>query len=83
MSDRYITKAEYTQAKSRLTRAENKAKKAATTAEKAAAYENVVWEVNHTLNTLWADKAWPDNWHRWNIAREDAITALHYLKGWG
>lgn len=71
----YITKAEFTQAKSRLTRALNKAKRENT----AKAWRAVIDEVNDTLGRRWADKVWPDDWHRWNIAREDAVYAERRL----
>jgi hypothetical protein len=80
-ASRYLTKAEYSAAKSRLTRAENKVKKATTREARRAALNGVINEVDATFRS-WADKAWPDNWHRWNIAREDAITNKLYLPIW-
>lgn len=61
MSDRYLTKAEYAQAKRRLTVATKQGPQA------------VIDCVNHQF-TQWdtAGKAYPDDWHRWERARDDA-----------
>lgn len=64
----YLTKAQMSAAKSRLTRALN-----------SKDPERVIAEVDRTF-AEWedGDYAFPDNWHRWNIARTDATMALAY-----
>ena len=58
----YVTKAEFTRQKSRLTRAINSDNPVA-----------VLKAVEETLEE-WYGKAWPDAWHRWNIALYDAYS---------
>lgn len=58
---RYVTEQEYSQAKRRLTIALKKGPKA------------VLDEVERTLLGDWREKAWPDDWHRWNIAVSDVF----------
>jgi hypothetical protein len=64
---RYVAKAEYTAQKSRLTRAINSDNPVA-----------VLTAVEVTLDE-WSGKAWPDAWHRWNIALHDAYTQYRQM----
>lgn len=56
----YLTKTEFTQQKRRLSRAK--------------LTENPVAVLDAVERTLdeWSGKAWPDDWHRWNVALHDA-----------
>jgi len=56
----YITNADYRRQKSALTRAINSGDPV-----------KVLDTVEKTLDE-WSGKAWPDAWHRWNIALNDA-----------
>lgn len=88
MSDRYLTKAEYSNAKRRLTRAENKLKAAQAVegsnleAVMKAAVE--LYGVARAQMQEWedADKAFPDDWHRWQRAEEDAASLVIRLGRW-
>lgn len=57
----YVTKSEFTRQKARLTRAQNSGDPIA-----------VLVAVEKTLDE-WYGKAWPDDWHRWRVALEDAF----------
>lgn len=64
---KYMSKQQHSQAKARLTRAKKKGPEA------------VIAEVNRTLNGWDMDGyAWPDDWHNWNRAAEDAKMELRY-----
>lgn len=65
----YMTKQQYSQAKARLTRARKKGPQA------------VIAEVTRTFDQ-WDDGhyAYPDSWHDWERAREDAQHELRYLR---
>lgn len=64
----YLTKGEYSRQKARLTRAKN-------TGDPAKVLE----AVEATLDE-WNGKAWPDDWHRWSVALDDAYFAyLRYV----
>lgn len=79
----YLTQQEYSAAKRRLTTLENKLRKAApengnyalpardTTDPRIPIWRAIVAEVDRTF-AEWDRKVYPDNWHRWNIARDDA-----------
>jgi len=56
----YLTKAEHRAERSRLTRAVNSGEPVRT-----------LLAVEHALDT-WTGKAWPDDWHRWARALDDA-----------
>jgi hypothetical protein len=60
----YISNAEYRKQKAALTRAINSGEPRRV----IIACERVV--------EAWRGKAWPDDWHRWNIALGDACFAL-------
>ena len=62
---RYLTKAEYSAAKARLTRAIN-----------SGIPQRVIDVVRDTFAT-WddGDYAYPDDWHRWQRASDDALWA--------
>lgn len=61
----YLTRKQFSQAKARLTRAIN-----------SGDPEKVIAEVDRTF-AAWEDGdfAFPDDWHRWNTARQDAVMA--------
>jgi|RhiMethySRZTD1v2_1073278.scaffolds.fasta_scaffold1235585_2 tellurite resistance-related uncharacterized protein len=65
---KYLTKAEFSKAKAALTRAKN-----------SGDPHKVVDTVDKTF-AAWDDAgvAWPDDWHRWERARDDAKVALAY-----
>lgn len=73
----YLSNDEYRRAKTRLTRATNKAKRANSTTDKIKFTRAIVAEVNATFDD-WdnRDAVYPDDWHRWNIARDDARRQL-------
>lgn len=75
MATNYLTKKQFSQAKARLTRALNVARKTKT----AEAWQRVIDVVDSTY-AEWdrGNYAWPDDWHRWNIARGDAEVALRW-----
>lgn len=56
----YVTKREHSANRARLTRAINSGNP-----------DKVVRACEITLDS-WEGKAWPDDWHRWNIALWDA-----------
>ena len=58
----YVTRREFTTQKARLTRAKNSGPLA------------VLVAVEKTLDE-WQGKAWPDDWHRWRAALDDAFYA--------
>jgi hypothetical protein len=64
----YLTKQQVTNAKAGLTRA-----------KKSGDPQRVIDFVD-SLFAEWDDGgyAYPDNWHLWNIARDDAYVALRY-----
>lgn len=64
---RYLTRTEYANAKRRLTNAKKKGAEA------------VVEEVDRTFARWDAlDYAWPDDWARWQRAKDDAELALRF-----
>lgn len=63
---RYLTAKQYRSAKSRLTRAVNSGDPQKVLAEVAATF--VSWDNG--------DYAYPDDWHRWQIAADDASNAI-------
>ena len=67
----YLTKSQYSSAKRALTRAQNSGVPA-----------NVIREVTERFEK-WDDAgvAYPDDWHRWHVARYDAETQLRYDRG--
>lgn len=65
MTDRYITNRDYRRQKTALTRAVNSGDPL-----------KVLTAVERTLGE-WHDKAWPDDWHRWRVALDDAFHAFH------
>lgn len=66
----YLTKAQFSQAKTRLTKAVNAAKR-------TGDHQRVIDVVNETFDSWDAgDFAYPDDWHRWERARYDAVHAL-------
>ena len=88
----YISKQQYAIQKARLTRVQNKLRKVAPegiTHQRAQAPDDglrkalqaVIDEVNRTFKE-WQDGnyAFPDDWHRWNIARSDAEIELRFVQ---
>jgi len=71
MGQKYMTKAQYSNAKRQLTRVTNKYMDSDPQA--------VIDYVTATLG-LWdsTNTVYPDDWHRWDIARSDAETKLRY-----
>jgi hypothetical protein len=66
---KYLTNQQYSQAKARLTRAKKKGPEA------------VIHEVRQTLNGWDMDGyAWPDSWHDWQRAADDAEMELRYQR---
>ena len=61
----YLTRQQYASAKGRLTRARKLGGQA------------VIDEVNRTFEA-WDDGhyVWPDDWHRWQRAQDDAVTQM-------
>jgi len=59
MNEYKLTKSELTTLKSRLTRAINSGNSAKVLSEVENAYE------------IFEEKGWPDDWSRWEIAKED------------
>ena len=94
MSAYTLSQAEYKRLKSRLTRVENTLRKAAnevradkfnkdkqTAALKAA--DAVLKEADYALG-VFQEKGYPDDWHRWERAQDDAKTHRQiYGKGPG
>lgn len=64
MSDYTLTKREYRNLKSRLTRVQN-----------AGDPEKIIKEVDHAM-AIFEQKGSPDDWHRWQGARDDAELQL-------
>lgn len=66
-----LTKKDLTSLKSRLTRAQNSGNP-----------EKIIAECDRAFQ-IFEEKGTPDNWHTWNIAREDARFALaRQNQGW-
>ena len=63
-TDRYITNQDYRRQKTALTRAVNSGDPL-----------KVLAAVEKTLDE-WAGKAWPDAWHRWRNALDDAFLSF-------
>ena len=63
----YVSNAEFRAQKARLTRAINSDNPVA-----------VLTAVEKTLEE-WDGKAWPDAWHRWNIALHDAFSQYRQM----
>jgi hypothetical protein len=64
--------------KAALTRALNKARKVGT----VEAWRKVIDAVDKATANWDAQRwAWPDSWHTWNIARQDAVHAIRRLGG--
>ena len=82
MSDYTLTQTEYRNAKMRLSRVLNKAKHypEIRTVDDASAHRNA-WQrvANECSNAaaLFHRKGFPDSWHRWRNAYDDARTQLH------
>ena len=66
-----LTQAEYKRLKSRLTRKLNAHRREQTVASACALQD----EARHGLDYFDAH-GYPDEWHRWQVAREDAVTFL-------
>lgn len=75
MTTNYLTRKQFSQAKSRLTRATNVAEKSNT----VAAWRKVIAVVDETYAEWDAGHyAWPDDWHRWERARDDARLVISH-----
>lgn len=66
--DYKLTQAEFTKLKSKLTRAIN-----------SKDHDKIIATVDEAMS-IFDDKGYPDNWHRWQRAKDDAITAKHYAR---
>lgn len=61
-----LTQAEFTKLKSKLTRAKN-----------SKDPDKIIATVDEAM-VIFADKGYPDNWHNWERAKEDAIVAKRH-----
>jgi hypothetical protein len=69
MSEYTLTQREYVSLKSRLTKAINSKK-----------YQNIVSECDRAL-AIFFEKGYPDDWSRWERAKEDASLQLRRAVG--
>lgn len=63
-----LTQAEFRKLKSKLTRAIN-----------SKDHDKIIATVDEAMS-IFDDKGYPDDWNRWNRAKEDAIVAKRYAK---
>lgn len=61
-----LTQSEYSRLKAKLTRAIN-----------SKDYPRIIRTVDEAM-AIFADKGYPDNWHRWQRAKEDAEIAQRF-----
>lgn len=74
---RYMDKQTHSNAKRRLTRLTNQAERPDPLAE---VFRAIVAEVNKTFAEWDAEGyAYPDDWHRWRVAKEDAEYQLRRM----
>lgn len=78
MSSPTLTQAEYRRLKTRLTRRLNDFKdKARWTGDRADMANKLLDEVLYALD-IFDEKGYPDDWHRWERAKEDAQYWIAY-----
>lgn len=88
----YLTRQQFSNAKRRLTTLQNKLQKVSPEGNYAlplrdkhdpriSVFQKIVAEVDRTFQE-WDDGgfAYPDDWHRWNVARDDALWALRLAR---